>query len=127
MTLRERQSRFWVMVARLIACAEASGTPIVVLEWMRSKETQAIMVARGSSKTMNSNHLLGLAVDVCFIDDLMDDSVINYSREKYKLLGEFWETMGGRWGGRFGDNPATPQIEGWDCGHFELAGPTIRR
>ena len=119
MTLRERQSRFWVMVARLIARAEGSGTPIVVLEWTRSKEVQAQMVAKGFSTTMSSKHLLGLAIDICFLDDLRDDSIINYSPEKYRLLGEFWERLGGRWGGRFGDDLATPRIEGWDCGHFE--------
>jgi len=106
------------MVARLVARAEASGTPIVVLEWMRSREVQALMVARGASKTMDSKHILGLAVDICFLDDLKDDGIINYDREKYRLLGEFWERLGGRWGGRFGET-SVGKGDGWDAGHFE--------
>ena len=51
-----------------------------------------------------------------------DDGKINYSPEKYKSLGEYWENLGGRWGGRFGDNLATEKIEGWDSGHFEYHG-----
>ncbi len=122
MTLREKQADFWRMVARLINRADVLGTPIIVLEWLRSRETQAQMVIKGASKIMDSKHCQGLAVDVCFLDDLKDDGILNYSADKYKPLGLFWEEMGGRWGGRFGDNPATEKIEGWDAGHFEYSG-----
>ena len=96
------------------------GTPLTPLEWIRSYEQQKIMVARKASKTMKSKHLTGLAMDFCFLSDIEDDGTINYSPDKYKELGEYWESLGGRWGGRFGDNPATETIEGWDAGHFEL-------
>ena len=36
-------------------------------------------------------------------------------------LGEKWESMGGRWGGRFGVKAEEYKTKiGWDCGHFEL-------
>lgn len=120
MTLREKQTDFWRMVAKLINRAEVLGTPIFITEWLRTWEQQATLVARGAAKTMNSKHLKGLAVDVVFLADVKDDHKVNFSADKYRSLGEFWEEMGGRWGGRFGDNPATEKIEGWDAGHFEF-------
>lgn len=119
MTLREKQTRFAAMLGGLLCKAESSGSPVLIMEIYRSLETQRGYVARGASKTLNSKHLDGLAVDLVFLEDLKDDGKINYSPEKYKPLGEFWESIGGRWGGRFGDNPATEKIEGWDSGHFE--------
>lgn len=46
--------------------AAAQKTPIdfCVLEGLRSKERQATLVAKGASKTMNSRHLTGHAVDI---------------------------------------------------------------
>lgn len=120
MTLREKQSLFAEKLGQLLSHASLLGTPVIILELHRSIETQRAYVARGASKTMASKHLEGLAVDLCFLEDLKDDGKLNYEPEKYRALGEFWESLGGRWGGRFGDNPATTKIEGWDSGHFEL-------
>ncbi|HZX36531.1 MAG TPA: M15 family metallopeptidase [Thermodesulfobacteriota bacterium] len=122
MTLREKQTAFAAMLGKLLCKAPELGTPVLILEMHRSLETQKAYVARGASKTLNSKHLEGLAVDLVFLEDLKDDGKINYSPEKYKSLGEYWENLGGRWGGRFGDNLATEKIEGWDSGHFEYAG-----
>src|SRR3989304_3702026 len=122
MTLREKQSKFTAMIGELFCKAPELGTPVFIMEMYRSLETQKAYVARGASKTLNSKHLDGLAVDLVFLGDLRDDGKINYSPEKYRPLGEFWESIGGRWGGRFGDNLATEKIEGWDSGHFEYAG-----
>lgn len=119
MTLREKQSKFIFMEAQLILKAITLGTPLCRLEWMRSLETQKVYVARGASKTMNSKHLEALASDFAFLEDIMDDGKINWKPDTYKVLGEFWESIGGRWGGRFGDNLKTEKIEGWDAGHFE--------
>lgn len=41
-----------------------SGIGAVVLEGLRTKERQAALVARGASKTMNSRHITGHAVDI---------------------------------------------------------------
>ena len=120
MTNREWQDKFWHMFALLKLKADELGQPFIVIEWMRSLEQQKINVARGVSKTMNSMHLLGLAVDIAFLSDITDDRKINYTPDQYKMLGEYWESIGGRWGGRFGDDPKTTKIEGWDSGHFEL-------
>ncbi len=118
MTLREKQSKFLIMDAKLVLRAHEIKTPLVCLEWMRTKEQQKELVSRGLSKTMASKHLDGLAKDYCFLADLLDDGKLNYPPEKYRVLGEFWESLGGRWGGRFGGNRRTGKL-GWDAGHFE--------
>jgi len=120
MTLREKQCEFWNMVAKLILYAkEFLGASITIIEWLRTIDTQRVLVARGASKTMNSKHLKGLAVDVVFIEDLTDDGELNYEIDKYVNLGLFWESIGGTWGGRFGDDPNTEKIDGWDAMHFQ--------
>lgn len=119
MTLRERQAKFAEMLGKLLFKALLLGTPVVILELYRSPELQRVYVARGVSKTLNSKHLEGLAVDLAFLKDIQDDGKINYMCEKWRILGGYWESIGGSWGGRFGDNPLTEIIEGWDCGHFE--------
>lgn len=41
---------------------------------------------------------------------------------EYRVIGEKWEAMGGRWGGRFGINREEYDAKvGWDSGHFELS------
>ena len=59
-------------------------------------------------------------------DRLAEDLLIwkefkQLTKEEYRPIGEKWEEMGGRWGGRFGvpkDQYAT--TIGWDSNHFEL-------
>lgn len=52
-------------LARVVArAAAASPIRFQVLEGMRSVERQKEMVAKGASKTMNSRHLTGHAVDI---------------------------------------------------------------
>lgn len=118
MTLREKQAKFAEMLGKLLFKALLLGYPVVILELYRSLETQKVYMARGVSKTLNSKHLEGLAVDLAFLSDIQDDGKINYGAEKWRCLGEYWEGLGGEWGGRYGDNPKTEKIEGWDLGHF---------
>ena len=43
--------------------AELSPTPFIITEGLRSMERQKELVAKGASKTMNSRHLTGHAID----------------------------------------------------------------
>ena len=123
MTLREKQSSFVWMLGSLLGQFASNGDAVVILEMYRSQETQLQYVRRGVSKTLLSKHLQGLAVDIAFLSDIQDDGVINYDAEKYRPYGQYWERLGGVWGGRFGDDPNTAKIEGWDLGHFEFKDP----
>jgi len=125
MTLRERQALFLISDAKLVLYAEnVLKKRIVCIDWIRTKEQQKVMVLRKASKTMKSKHIDGLAKDYAFVDDLLDDGKLNYDSNEYKALGEFWESLGPdhEWGGRWGDNPNTQNIEGWDAGHFQYNG-----
>jgi peptidoglycan L-alanyl-D-glutamate endopeptidase CwlK len=48
----------------VLAMGEYCPTPFMVMEGVRSVAQQADYVAAGSSKTMNSRHLTGHAVDL---------------------------------------------------------------
>jgi hypothetical protein len=88
MSLRRRQVHFWIKVSMVIQKAYELSKPIVILCWTRTREEQEYLVSIGRSKTLDSMHLYGLAVDFCFIDDLEDDGTINWHPDKYKELGE---------------------------------------
>jgi peptidoglycan L-alanyl-D-glutamate endopeptidase CwlK len=46
------------------------AVPFIVVEGLRSKERQAKLVAIGASRTMNSRHLTGHAIDLAYwLDD----------------------------------------------------------
>jgi len=46
------------------------AVPFIVTEGLRTRERQAELVARGASRTMNSRHLTGHAVDLAYwLDD----------------------------------------------------------
>ena len=109
MTLREKQSLFLVMVSKLTAFMTIIGKQGFVNEWYRTRERQAQLVAEGKSWTFNSKHLDGLAVDII----LLKDGKPCWDNEDYKPLGEFWEKLGGRWGGSWKQR---------DSVHFEYAG-----
>lgn len=52
------------LVAIVRRAAELSPIPFVVIEGLRTVERQKKLVASGASKTMNSRHLTGHAVDI---------------------------------------------------------------
>ena len=52
----------------ILAAAERSRQPFAVIEGLRTKERQAQLVKSGASKTMNSRHITGHAVDLWPLD-----------------------------------------------------------
>lgn len=116
MRLSEKQRRHTLMVSRLIAYAYDNGIELTLGHAWRDGDTQKRLVEAGLSKTMASRHCDRLAVDFnVFIDD-----VYTTDKEAYRPLGEYWECLGGRWGGRFGVEERDYDTKvGWDAGHFE--------
>jgi hypothetical protein len=117
MTLSEKQRVFTSMVADLIIWAEEQGYGLTFGEVWRSDEQHVLNLKSGKSKAARSKHQDRLAVDFnLFIDDeYVTDSA------KYRPLGEHWELIGGRWGGRFGVEPINWATKvGWDANHFEF-------
>jgi hypothetical protein len=119
MTTSQKQRRFSWLVSCLIDWAYKNGYEIVLGEAYRTKEQQAIYVKTGKSKTMHSKHLRCLAIDI----NLFKDDKYLTDGNDYEPLGKYWESLDPEciWGGRFGDNPDTAKIEGWDGGHFQYS------
>ena len=108
MTTNQKQFAFSVMLARLILFAHECGILLSLREVWRSKDRQRQLVAYGSSRTLNSKHLLALASDFVMV---RDGKVVEFDDPDWTLLGEYWEGLGGEWGGRW----KTPH----DLGHFQ--------
>lgn len=100
MTLREKQSLFAVLVARLIQYATGLEYELTFGETYRSKE-EAERLAKLGLGIKNSLHCVRLAVDL----NLFKDGIYLSSTEAHRPLGEWWERQDPlcRWGGRFGD------------------------
>ncbi|EOD4100854.1 TPA: M15 family metallopeptidase [Yersinia enterocolitica] len=107
MTLSEKQAVFTVKIAQLIYWADEHGYRLTFGEAWRTPE-QAALNAKNGKGIANSLHTQRLAVDF----NLFINGQYQTSTEAYKPLGEYWESIGGTWGGRFKSNP--------DGNHFSL-------
>ena len=88
MTLREKQSKFARMVADLIIFIYANGYEVTFGDaWVRDGHRP------------DSFHYKRLAIDL----NLFKDGKWLKTTEAHKPFGEFWESIGGTWGGRWGD------------------------
>lgn len=113
MTLSEKQQLFTVLIAQLIAFAQDKGMRLTFGEAYRTPE-QAKLNAKNGSGISNSLHTQRLAVDF----NLFINGEYKTRTEDYRVLGEFWESLGGSWGGRFKTNP--------DGNHFSLEHNGVR-
>ena len=95
-SLRQKQSRFVLMFAKLLLEAERQGYQVTMGEGYRSPE-EAQRLAVAGKGIVNSLHCSRLAHDI----NLFRDGVYLTATEAYRPLGEWWEAEGGAWGGRF--------------------------
>lgn len=100
LTLRQKQSLFVRLVARLIQFAVSQGYELTFGETYRSPEEAARLATLGKG-IVNSLHTQRLAIDL----NLFKDGVYLSSTESHRPLGEWWEAQHRlcRWGGRFKD------------------------
>lgn len=91
MTLGQKQRKFTLMVAKLIEFAYEKGYELSFGDAFRDSR-----VPYGHP---NSLHRRRLAVDF----NLFKDGKYLNSSKAHTELGEYWESIGGSWGGRFGD------------------------
>jgi len=75
-------------------------------ELFRTKEQQKIYLDSGKSKTINSKHLLNLAIDLNFFNL---EGELTYKKKDLQWIGDFWESLNDKneWGGnwKFLDTP----------------------
>ncbi|MEQ9938726.1 M15 family metallopeptidase [Pectobacterium polonicum] len=107
MTLSEKQQRFTQMIGQLITWAKENGYQLTFGEAFRTSE-QAKLNAKSGAGIANSLHTQRLAVDF----NLFINGQYQTQTEAYTPLGEYWESLGGSWGGRFTSRP--------DGNHFSL-------
>ena len=88
LSLRAKQSLFALLVTLLIQKAYQLGYEVTLGDaWAREGHKQ------------DSLHYKRLAIDL----NLFKDGLYLTKTEDHKDLGEFWESLGGSWGGRYGD------------------------
>jgi len=99
----DEQWEFLKDYAKLIQWAERHGYKLTAGELYRTMYQQRYYVAKGLSWTYNSKHLKRKAGDL----NLFIDGKYITSKEAYRPLGEYWESLDSknRWGGRFNDAP----------------------
>ena len=88
MSLSKKQRRFTVMIGQLINYAGSIGYELTFGDAFAT-----------SGHKNDSFHYKRLAVDF----NLFIGGVYQTSTESHKMLGEYWELIGGTWGGRFND------------------------
>lgn len=98
MTLGEKQRKFTRMIADLIHFAYDNGYELTFSEAYRTEE-QAKLNAKSGAGIKNSLHTQRLAVDF----NLFKEGVYLTKTTDHQPLGEYWESIGGAWGGRFND------------------------
>jgi hypothetical protein len=92
--LLEKQKQFGRMVPGLLEYITACGYDYT-LGWLQRSEEDAERYG-----FRDSLHVLKLAIDVTIFDKTDSSKPLTDSQD-YAFAGEYWERMGGAWGGRF--------------------------
>lgn len=98
-TLLQKQQRFSRMVAELINKATALGFDVTLGDAYRDPRVHGAMGVKVAYGRANSCHKLRLAIDL----NLFRHGVFLTTTADHTPLGEWWESIGGTWGGRFDD------------------------
>lgn len=98
-SLRQKQSRFVRMIGLLIEFAYQQGYELTFGDAYRDPRVHGAVGVKKSYSSVNSLHKERLAVDF----NLFKDGKYLTSSEAHRELGEYWESIGGTWGGRFND------------------------
>lgn len=99
MTLGDKQRLFSRMVANLLEFAFANGYEITFGDAYRDERLHGKVGEKKGYGHKNSCHKMRLAIDL----NLFKDGKWLPKTSDHLLLGEYWESIGGTWGGRFAD------------------------
>ena len=97
--LGAKQRMFTRMIADLINFAYEQGYELTVGDAYRDPRVFGPVGTKKQYSAANSLHKERLAIDL----NLFKNGKFLTSTEDHKPLGEFWEAIGGTWGGRFND------------------------
>lgn len=99
MTLREKQSKFALMVSELLAKACEMGYEVTLGDAYRDPRLHGQIREKKGYGHAKSCHKLRLAIDL----NLFKDGKFLETTEGHRPLGEWWVSQGGTWGGAFSD------------------------
>jgi hypothetical protein len=99
MNLGQKQELFMRLLPRLIDKAHELGYEIRGGDLFRDPRVHGAVGEKKGYGHSKSCHKLKLAIDL----NLFKDGKFLSSTEDHKVLGEWWESQGGTWGGRFND------------------------
>lgn len=120
--LDELHPDFRPRAAEFLARLVEAQVPVLIVCTGRTASEQAAAVARGASKVARSRHQDGMAIDVVpfALYQLRGPDKLQWGNDPaWKVIGQIAESLGLRWGGRFGESaPGTG--DGWDPGHVEV-------
>jgi len=116
MSMVALQAEFLLDVCKLIEYGTEQGFVITGGELWRPMEMQQIYLQTGRSKTMNSQHLNRLAIDL----NIFKDGQL-CGRAGIEPLGKFWESLNikNRWGGSWRGAVEEHRSNFIDAPHFE--------
>ena len=109
MNLSDEQAAFLLDACKLIEYATQRGWTVTGGELFRTQAQQEIYFKEGKTKTMQSNHMRRLAIDLNF---LREGKPV-WDKATLQELGSFWESLHpkNRWGGNFKSLPDVPHFE----------------
>lgn len=99
LTLGQKQRLFAVMAAKLILKAQEMGYEVTLGDAYRDPRVFGAIGVRQGYGESRSAHKQRLAIDL----NLFKDGAYLADTEDHRPLGEWWESQGGAWGGRFND------------------------
>jgi hypothetical protein len=99
MSLRKKQSKFAKMVGELLLKAYEMGFEVTLGDAYRDPRLHGAVGEKKGYGHPKSCHKIRLAIDL----NLFKDGVFLITTEGHRPLGEWWESIGGTWGGRFND------------------------
>lgn len=99
MTLGQKQRHLTRMIADLIIFAYDNGYELTLGDAYRDPRVHGAVGKKSSYSSANSLHKERLAIDF----NLFKNGQYLTQTEDHRLLGEYWESIGGTWGGRFND------------------------
>jgi len=99
MTLFERQVQFTKMLPQLLSKAFSLGYDVTLGDAYRDPRVFGVVGESKGYGLPSSGHKSRLAIDL----NLFKNGTYLQTTEDHKMLGEFWESIGGSWGGRFND------------------------
>lgn len=99
MTLLEKQQLFASLLPKLLQKAFELGYNITLGDAYRDPRVFGAVGEQRGYGHSKSAHKQRLAIDL----NLFKDGKFLVTTEDHKQLGEYWESLGGAWGGRFND------------------------